>query len=104
IFIDPVFAGSVSDSIATEKDINLPTVKSRVKDTTIATVLYDGKPLPEAIWKVTQAKYELSRYSPCLNAGHPSSSFFDTDGSRNDMGIGGGPDYTSKNAKTSKRK
>lgn len=93
IFIDPVFAGSVSDSLATEKDYNLPTIKSRVKDTTLAAIIYEGKPLPQTIFKGSNFKYELSRYSPCIDAGHKSSEFNDLDRSRNDMGIDGGPDY-----------
>lgn len=91
IFSDPIFAGSVSDSLATEKDYNLPTLKSRVKDTTLAEVIYEGKPLPESIWKTSQTKYQLSRYSPCINAGHPGKNYKDTDNSRNDMGIGKRP-------------
>ncbi len=35
--------------------------------------------------------YHLSVDSPCVNAGHPGESFGDVDGSRNDMGIYGGP-------------
>lgn len=99
IFKDPVFAGSVSDSLATERDYSLPTLKSRVKDTTLAQVIYDGKTLPESIWKASQTKYQLSRYSPCINAGHPAERYKDVDGSRNDMGIGGGPDFVSKKSK-----
>jgi hypothetical protein len=94
IFTDPVFAGSVSDSLATERDFTLPTLKSRVKDTALAEVIYDGKTLPESIWKTSQTKYQLSRYSPCINAGHPGDKFRDIDGSRNDMGIGGGPEFS----------
>ncbi|MDH4156031.1 MAG: right-handed parallel beta-helix repeat-containing protein [candidate division Zixibacteria bacterium] len=30
--------------------------------------------------------YELTRTSPCINAGHPDAAFVDPDGTRNDMG------------------
>ncbi|HEX3019759.1 MAG TPA: right-handed parallel beta-helix repeat-containing protein [Chitinispirillaceae bacterium] len=100
IFSDPVFAGSVSDSIATEKDYNLPTFKSKIKDSSIAQIIYEGKTLPEKIFKINQTKYQLSRYSPCIDAGHPGESFKDIDGSRNDMGISGGPEFVSKKSKT----
>lgn len=99
IFTDPIFSGSVSDSLATERDYRLPTPKSRVKDTAIAQVIYEGKSLPEYVWKVSKSRYELSRYSPCLNAGHPGERFKDIDGTRNDMGIGGGPEFTSRKSR-----
>ncbi len=99
IFTDPIFAGSVSDSLAAERDYNIPTLKSRVKDTALAKVIYEGKTLPESIWKTSQSKYQLSRYSPCINAGHPGESYKDIDDSRNDMGIGGGPEFVSRRSK-----
>jgi len=41
----------------------------------------------------TYRKYALSRYSPCVNAGSNAPRFRDTDGSRNDMGVYGGPEF-----------
>ena len=35
--------------------------------------------------------YELSSGSTCVDAGNPSSSYNDEDGSRNDLGAYGGP-------------
>jgi hypothetical protein len=35
--------------------------------------------------------FRLQAYSPCIDAGHPTSSNNDTDNSRNDMGAFGGP-------------
>ncbi len=35
--------------------------------------------------------YTLSSGSPAINAGHPNATYNDTDGSRNDMGVFGGP-------------
>jgi hypothetical protein len=40
-----------------------------------------------------KSRYVLSRNSPCINAGNPDSRFNDTDGSRNDLGIFGGPAF-----------
>ena len=35
--------------------------------------------------------YHLEESSPCVDAGNPATSFFDVDGSRNDIGAFGGP-------------
>ena len=39
----------------------------------------------------SKGDYRLSADSPCINAGNPDGAYNDTDGSRNDMGIYGGP-------------
>jgi hypothetical protein len=95
IYADPVFAGSISDSMAVERDISLPTDKSRMRDTSIARVLYDSLVDSTAALsrRATSRRYTLSKYSPCSNAGHPGNQFRDTDQSRNDMGIYGGPEF-----------
>ena len=38
--------------------------------------------------------FHLQTSSPCVNTGNPNSSYFDRDGSRNDMGLYGGPNTT----------
>lgn len=40
---------------------------------------------------VDAVDFRLKPASPCINAGDPSSQFNDSDGTRNDMGIWGGP-------------
>ena len=35
--------------------------------------------------------FHLKRASPCVNSGHPNVEYLDNDGSRNDMGVYGGP-------------
>jgi Right handed beta helix region len=94
IIANPVFAGSEYDSAAVEKDINLPTDKSRITDTALAKVLY--KQLADSIAakkrSASYPRFSLSKYSPCINAGNPAREFKDLDGTRNDMGIYGGPD------------
>jgi parallel beta-helix repeat protein len=40
---------------------------------------------------VDASYYYLQASSPCVNTGNPNSSYFDRDGSRNDMGLYGGP-------------
>lgn len=93
IFLDPVFAGSPSDSAAVEKDVTLQTDASRVNDT--ALVKIQGKELKDkqaaTVRKKQTPNYYLSRYSPCINAGNPKKKFRDVDGSVNDMGCYGGP-------------
>ena len=95
LYQDPVFAGSPADSQAVEDDVSLPTDKSRVKDTTIAKVLYDTLTDSTATkWIARDYKrYSLSKYSPCVNAGKKGKQFNDMDGSRNDMGIFGGQEF-----------
>ncbi len=43
----------------------------------------------DGVW--TNDDYTLSSSSPAVNAGHPSPSYYDVDGTRNDMGAYGGP-------------
>ena len=96
ILKDPIFSGSLSDSMATEKDISLPTKMSRVKDTTIAEII-NGENATESLKKSSSiTKYSLSEYSPCINAGNPAQQFRDLDGSKNDIGISGGPEFFSE--------
>ena len=101
IFRDPIFAGSVSDSIAVERDVRLQTDKSRIRDTTLAKVLYDTLTDSLAAAKRHKAfvRYALSRYSPCVKAGSPAPQFHNTDGSRNTMGIYGGPEFMADQVK-----
>jgi hypothetical protein len=98
ICMNPVFAGSPEDSLAVEKDLSLPTEKSRVADTALAKILH--KTLEDSIAikkrRSSYARYWLSHYSPCINKGNPDKEFSDTDGSRNDIGIYGGPQYQGK--------
>lgn len=97
IFVDPVFEGSVADSLAQEQDIHLPTESSEIRDTAIASIIHEDSPPPPAEKKAPpRERYHLSRYSPCINAGNPSGAFKDQDGTRNDMGIWGGPNLVKR--------
>ena len=92
LLCDPVFAGSVADSVAVEKDLSLATDRSKVKNIDLLALLHKGKTVDSLAAKKRTATYKrwvLSRYSPCINAGNPAPEFFDGDGSRNDMGIYG---------------
>lgn len=40
---------------------------------------------------VNNVNFRLSPSSPCIDVGHPDDQYFDTDGSRNDLGAYGGP-------------
>ncbi len=95
LYFDPVFAGSSADSQAIELDLSLQTDKSRIKDTTLAKVLYTELTDSSAIKHISKIyeRYSLSRYSPCIDAGNPSKIFNDIDGSKNDMGIYGGQEF-----------
>lgn len=95
IFLDPIFAGSPSDSTAIEKDISVQTDKSRIKDTTMAKIVL--KELKDSQAKAVREKnydrFTLSRYSPCLHAGKKGKTFQNLDGSRNNLGIYGGQEF-----------
>jgi hypothetical protein len=95
IYKNPIFAGSESDSVAVERDVSLPTDRSRIKDTTLAKVLHLAlqDSLASKKRSARYMHYSLSRYSPCIHAGSPSSDFKNGDGSRNDMGLYGGSRY-----------
>jgi hypothetical protein len=95
LFRDPVLAGSISDSVAAEHDFKLPTDRSKIRDTLIAKVIYDNLKDSTAAQTrhFSKNKYALSQYSPCRNAGNPSDQYKDSDGSRNDIGIYGGPEF-----------
>ncbi len=98
VCMNPVFAGSPDDSLAVEKDLSLPTEKSRVADTALAKILHKTLEDSLAIKKrrAPYARYSLSRYSPCINKGNPAKEFNDANGSRNDIGLYGGPEYLGK--------
>ncbi|MFW6245671.1 MAG: right-handed parallel beta-helix repeat-containing protein [Fibrobacterota bacterium] len=95
IYMDPVFSGSRAEARAVELDVNLPTDKKKVKDPRLMKIVHSGKKSalpPKAASKTwSEERYNLSEYSPCLNAGDPSKEFKNSDGSRNTMGIEGGP-------------
>lgn len=95
LFKDPILAGSVSDSLAAEHDYTLPTDRSKIRDTSLAKVIYDSLKDSSAtqIRHNHNNKYALSRYSPCRHAGNPDNQYKNTDGSRNDIGIFGGPEF-----------
>jgi hypothetical protein len=95
IYCNPVFAGTSSDSLAAEKDTRIPTDRSRIADTVLAKTLHDTLIDSSAIRRVMlkASRYELSAYSPCINAGNPDKKFKNKNGTRNDIGIGGGPEF-----------
>jgi hypothetical protein len=98
VLANPIFAGSQYDSMAVEKDLSLPTDKSRITDTSLAKVLY--KSLADSLAakkrKSSYPRFSLSKYSPCIDAGNPAGQFKDADGTRNDIGIYGGKEFLGK--------
>lgn len=96
IYVNPIFTGSIADSLAEERDISLPTETDRIKDTALANAYYsDKEPIHTAVIsnKKDPGKYTLSTYSPCINSGLPDTEFKNTNGSQNTMGIWGGPKF-----------
>ena len=94
IYMDPIFAGSIADSLAQERDISLPTEKTKIKDTTLAKIYYSDKEsihTPVNPVKLNPGKYTLSSYSPCINSGLSDAKFNNLNGTQNTMGIWGGP-------------
>ena len=92
---DPVFYGTRADSIAFAHDVMIPTDSSKIQNKRLARMV-QKKPRDYSFAqyrKKTKPRYTLSRYSPCINNGDPSGEFRDSDGSRNDIGLYGGPDF-----------
>ncbi|MDR2583224.1 MAG: right-handed parallel beta-helix repeat-containing protein [Fibromonadaceae bacterium] len=98
IFSDPIFVGSDKEKIMMKKDINLPTPKENIKDTSLQKIYETstGKP-QQADNPSPNMPFILSKYSPALNAAPNTDFFKDADGSKGDIGIyGGKPGRTSK--------
>jgi len=97
IFSDPVFIGSVADSAARQHDLSIPTERRKIKDFRIAEIIHaEAKQTKKTTRTTPHGRYRPAKYSPCIDAGNPAKSFRDSDGSRNDIGIWGGPDLTEK--------
>jgi len=97
---NPVFTGSPSDAAAREADVALATPAHLVKDPELAKLEAEARAKEEAKTKSKRKKeyaalgtgpYVLSKYSQLIDAGHPGRDFRDRDGSRNDIGLHGGP-------------
>jgi hypothetical protein len=95
IYCDPVFSGSLADSIAFAHDLKIPTDKSKIKNVNIAFAV--GESPRDSSYAQYRAKkrprFALSRYSPCVKSGNPARRFQNGDGTRNSMGIFGGPEF-----------
>ncbi|MDR2592436.1 MAG: right-handed parallel beta-helix repeat-containing protein [Chitinispirillales bacterium] len=98
IVADPIFIGSEAEARAIEIDIMLQTDSTKVENKKILHMpnLQFGKPKIKEATKIGSETRQLSKYSPCINAGDPSGSFKNVDGTRNTMGPMGGQDFMSK--------
>ena len=98
LYCDPVFAGSIADSVAFARDVKIPTDKSKIRNIALAKAV--GEYTRDSSFAQYRARkrprFALSRYSPCVNAGNPARRFQNTDGRRNSMGIFGGPEFTAR--------
>lgn len=97
IFMDPVFAGSPGDSLARTRDLTRSASQAQPPDSSLAAIdqrdsSANASPARPARRGDTR-QYWLSSYSPCRDAGSPQKRFRDADGSRNDIGIYGGPEF-----------
>lgn len=102
---DPVFIDSESFKALRLKDPRYDTPKHLIKDTALAAAekksrwrWFKGNDSAQAFTPRGQGPWRLSEYSPLRNAGHPARTLRNTDGSRSDLGIWGGPqDRITKN-------
>jgi hypothetical protein len=97
---DPVFAGSPSHEAARAADVGEATPAHLVKDPELAKLEAAARAKEESKAKKKRKKayaplgrgpYVLSKYSKLIDAGHPGKDFRDRDGTRNDIGLHGGP-------------
>jgi parallel beta-helix repeat protein len=98
ITADPIFVGSPAEARAIELDINLQTDSSRVRNTRLLNIpnLQFGTPQRQEPTILGSESRQLSKYSPCINAGDPGGAFRNADGSRNTIGPSGGPDFVGR--------
>ncbi len=91
---DPIFLGTASFDAAHQADLGTDTPAHLVRDPKIAQAEIKARKetKPKAPFKaIGTGDYLLSEYSKLTNAGHKSRDLKDRDGSRNDIGIHGGP-------------
>lgn len=95
---NPIFSGSVAEAQAVRQDINQPTDTAHVVNRTIAAILHPPKKqtIKQPGTLPLVRRYELSSYSPCIDAGNSSAKYKDQNSSRNDIGIWGGPEYSAE--------
>jgi hypothetical protein len=98
IVADPTFIGSAAEAKAIEIDIMLQTDSTKVENKKILHLpnLQFGKIVLKEATVMGSEIRQLSKYSPCINAGDPWMTFNNVDGSRNTMGPKGGPDVMAK--------
>jgi hypothetical protein len=113
---DPLFIGSPSWKAAEELDVETSTPAHLIKDQDLAKLEAEAtakreaeaaekdsekpakdkskekkKKKAKAFVQLGNGPYLLSKYSKLVDAGHPGGDFKDRDGSRNDIGMHGGP-------------
>jgi hypothetical protein len=100
---DPVFTDSPSWEAARAADVAEATPAHLVKDPELAKLEAEARAKEEAKTKRAKGKrkkeyvplgkgaFVLSKYSKLIDSGHPGKDFRDRDGTRNDIGLHGGP-------------
>jgi len=97
IYSDPIFVGSEKEKIMEKKDLNLPTPKQNIKDTSLQRIYETSTGHAQPKTASTDLPFVPSKYSPALKAAPNTDFFKNTDGSKGDIGIyGGKPGRTGK--------
>lgn len=104
LIADPIFIGSPSHQAALDADVAEDTPAHLVKDPKLAQLEADARAKEAEKEKADKQKkkkkeyeplgqgpYVLSKYSKLIDAGHSGKAFKDRDGTRNDIGLHGGP-------------
>jgi hypothetical protein len=86
--VDPLFVGSTGEKVKIDK-LRKELIESTLKKPDKKAILN----LDKATAYKAEKKFELSRFSPCLNAGNRSKKFREPDGSYPDLGIWGGAEF-----------
>jgi len=93
IVSDPVFRDSPAETRAKELDVSLPSDTAKVLNPRLLSILnfQFGTPPKIDSTLIGGDRRQLSKYSPCINAGDPGGAFKNVDGTKNTMGPMGGP-------------
>ncbi len=85
---DPLFAGSVGEQLVVNKRLK------ELKESSLDAPDVEVQNLLEDMLSYTpQKNFELSRFSPCIDAGSKKKKFREPDGSLPDLGIWGGAEF-----------
>lgn len=97
LYTDPLFQNSASARRVASKDVRLPTQKQEAKDPQLHQVYSQaresgrhGLPMSPRFEPLGKGEWQLSEYSPALDAAPDQDFFQDINGTRGDLGAFGG--------------